>query len=75
MEVHYGIFAEELEIQANRQGLTLGEKTTQLEKIRHSINIVGFHVATESQIQSMLKKLNKMMGEALRPIEEENNNG
>lgn len=61
----YGAFAESLEEQANKQGYTLGKDAEKYEKIRNAINMCGFHVATESQIDSMLKKLQKKVVDSL----------
>ena len=52
----YGIFGKSLKEQADEQGYELKDDET-FEKIREAINMCGFHVATESQINLMLKKL------------------
>lgn len=57
-----------LEEQANEQGYTLGGKAESLEKIKFSINIVGFHVATETQVNQMFAKLNKKVVAALKEL-------
>ena len=67
----YGGMCDTLEKQANDQGLTLGKDAETLEKIRFSINMVGFHVATDSQIQLMTKKLHKKVMDATKFIEKE----
>ena len=61
----YGVFAESLEEQANKQGYTLGGSAERMESIRNAINMCGFHVATESQVDSMLKKLQKKVVDSL----------
>ena len=61
----YGVLCESLEKQANEQGFTLGEKADGFEKIRHAINMCGFHVATESQVRLMINKLQKKVVKAL----------
>lgn len=65
----YGVFCESLEEQANKQGFTLGEELDKFEKIRKAINMCGFHVATDSQVESMIKKLHKQVVGALKPLE------
>lgn len=65
----YGPILPELEEQAKDQGFTLGSKAITLEKIRFSINMVGFHVATENQVNLMTKKLHKKVFESLKEIE------
>jgi hypothetical protein len=61
----YGAFAKSLEEQANEQGYTLSKNAEKYEKIRNAINMCGFHVATESQVDSMLKKLQKKVVDSL----------
>jgi hypothetical protein len=55
-----------LEEQANEQGYTLGNKAELLEKIRHAINMCMFHVATESQVAAMTKKLHHNVIQVLK---------
>lgn len=66
----YGVFCESLEEQANKQGFTLGDELDNLEKIRKAINMCGFHVATDSQVESMIKKIHKQVIKALKPLEQ-----
>lgn len=65
----YGIICDPLEIQANNQGYTLGDKVEMFEKIRDSINMCKFHVATESQVNAMFKKLHNKVVKELKPLE------
>ena len=70
IEFRYGVLCEPLETQANKQGFTLGAKVETLEKIRGAINMCGFHVATQSQVDMMFKKLQKQTMKELKPLEE-----
>ena len=63
----YGVLAKPLKEQATEQGFELKKYET-FEKIRHAINMCGFHVATDSQVRSMLKKLQKQVIENLAPL-------
>lgn len=63
----YGIFGKTLKEQANEQGFELKDDE-KLEKIRKAINMCGFHVATESQVNSMFKKLQKQVVKSLVPL-------
>jgi len=65
----YGVMGDSLEEQANKQGYTLGKEAEKFEKIRESINMCMFHVATESQTSAMTKKLHNKVIKALNPIE------
>jgi len=56
---YYGICEDTLETQARNQGYTLGDKAESLEGIRHAITLCGFHVATQSQVNTMTSKLHK----------------
>jgi hypothetical protein len=57
---NYGCLSDTLEKQAIEQGFELkdGEK---FEKIKKAIAMCGFHVATDSQVNLMLKKLHKQV--------------
>jgi len=65
----YGVFGDSLEEQANKQGYTLGNDAETFEKIRKAINMCGFHVATDSQISLMTKKLHNKIVKALKPMD------
>ncbi len=67
----YGPSMPTLESQANKQGFTLGKDGEKLEKIRQAINMCGFHVATNSQINTMIVKLHKKVTESLMPLKNE----
>jgi len=60
----YGCIGDTLEEQAIKQGFKL-KNPDKFEKIRHAINMCGFHVATSSQVDMMFKKLNKQVVENL----------
>jgi len=65
---NYGIIGESLEEQANKQGYTLGKDADTFEKIRKAINMCMFHVATDSQVSLMTKKLHNKVTKALKII-------
>ena len=67
---NYGCFGDSLEVQANQQGYTLGNDAETCEKIRKAINMCGFHVATESQVNSMFKKLQSKVVKSLSKLPE-----
>jgi len=60
----YGLFGDTLAEQATKLGYTLA-CADKFEKIRKAINMVGFHVATESQANMMFKKLHKQVTNSL----------
>jgi len=64
----YGCLGDSLEEQANKQGYTLGEDADTFEKIRKAINMCMFHVATDSQVSAMTKKLHNKVIKALTHI-------
>lgn len=64
----YGVLCESLKEQANEQGYELKDYD-KFEKIRKAINMCGFHVATDSQVNLMIKKLQKQVVENLIPLE------
>jgi len=63
----YGCFGKPLEEQAIKQGFEL-KNADKYEKIRHAINMCGFHVATNSQVNMMFKKLTKQVSDDLSPL-------
>jgi hypothetical protein len=65
----YGVLSDPLESQAREQGYILKD-AEKFENIKKSINMCGFHVATESQINQMFNKLHKKVIASLTPIEE-----
>lgn len=65
IQFSYGALGDTLEKQANKQGYTLGKDADICEKIRHSINMCMFHVATESQVKAMTNKLHKKVMKSL----------
>ena len=64
----YGCLGKSLKEQAEEQGFELKD-CEKFEKIRKAINMCGFHVATDSQVTAMLKKLHKQVVGNLVPIE------
>lgn len=60
----YGVLQKPLKEQAKEQGLEL-KYADKFEKIREAINMCGFHVATGTQVNAMIKKLNKQVVESL----------
>lgn len=65
---NYGVLFDSLETQAKKQGYKLND-ADKFEEIRKAINLCSFHVATDSQVLIMLKKLHKQVVGHLSPIE------
>ncbi len=68
---NHGAICDSYEKQANEQGFTLGEDRELLEKLGSSIvfcRILG--LLTDSQYDSALKKLQKRLTKALKPLPE-----
>lgn len=63
----YGIIGDTLTEQATKQGFELKD-AEKFEKIKKAINMCGFHVATNSQVDMMFKKLNKQVVKNLVPL-------
>lgn len=65
----YGALYDDLETQAKEQGYTLGDKAEKLEKLRFSVNMVYVQgLVTNSQADSIYKKLHKKVVSALKPL-------
>lgn len=71
LEFNFSVFADSVEKQCNKQGYTLGDKAEQYEEIIKAINMVGFYVASPSQVESMIKKFLKMMQGVIIPLKGE----
>lgn len=72
MEVvfHYGALCEELEEQANKQGLTLGENAKNWQKICDAMLTVWIHgIATDSQKDGMIRRFQSKMTKDLKRLE------
>lgn len=72
MEVvfHYGALSCSLEEQANAQGFTLGKDAERLQKLNNSMIMCWIHgLCTDSQKDSMMKKLQKQVVKCLKKKE------
>lgn len=69
---HHGALCDPYEQQANQQGFTLGEEKELLEKLGSSIVFCWIHgLLTDSQYDAALKKLQKKLVKAIKPIPEQ----
>lgn len=74
MEVsfHYGALCDPLEKQANDQGFTLGDDKEYLEDLERCMLMCWIHdLVTDSQKDAMMKKMQKKVVKALKPLEQE----
>lgn len=74
MEVcfHYGVLCDPLEKQANDQGFTLGDDKEYLEDLERCMLMCWLHgLATDSQKYEMMKKMQKKVVKALKPLKQE----
>lgn len=66
----YGALSDSLEQQANLQGYTLGKESELLQKLNNSMVMCWIHgLCTDSQQEAMMKKLQKKVIKALKPLE------
>lgn len=66
---HHGALCDPYEQQANDQGYTLGKEKELLEKLGFSIVFCWIQgLLTDSQYDSALKKLQKKLVKALKPL-------
>ena len=66
----YGALSDSLEEQANAQGFTLGDDAERLQKLNNSMIMCWIHgLCTESQKDSMMKKLQKKIVKSLKKVE------
>lgn len=68
---HHGALCDPYEQQANNQGYTLGEEKELLEKLGFSIVFCWVQgLLTDSQYDSALRKLQKKLVKAVKPLPE-----
>jgi hypothetical protein len=64
---NYGVMSDPLEQQAREQGYSL--KNSELyEKLKDAINLLTFHLTTDSQTDKMFQKLHKKVVKDLEEI-------
>lgn len=68
IKLHYGALADPLEEQLNKQGATLGEKQDFIEKLQNGLIMCRFHLLTDSQYKSCLKKFHKKVMDSIEPL-------
>ena len=69
---HYGALCDPLEKQANDQGFTLGDDKEYLEDLERCMLMCWFHgLVTDSQKVEMMKKVQKKVVKALKPLKQE----
>ncbi len=67
----YGALGENLEVQANEQGYTLGKNAEKYERCRASIVTLMFEdILTDSQVDKAFQRLNKKVIKSLKPKED-----
>ena len=68
----HGALGGSYEKQANEQGYTLGDKADTFDKIAFSYNMLRIHgYLTESQAESVCKKIQKNIIKNLKPLSKE----
>lgn len=71
MEVGFshGVLTDTYEIQANKQGFTLGDKAELLEELRKSYNMLRIHdCITDGQADKIVMKIQKKIVKDLKPL-------
>ena len=69
IEFRYGALCDDLEVQANRQGFTFGDKKEFVDSLRFAYNVGKFHFLTDKEAESALKKVHKKVLGCLKPLE------
>ena len=69
---YHGAMSEPYEVQANKQGYTLGRDRERLEQLGFSLTYAWIHdCLTDSQYDMALKKLQKQLVNAVKPLPEQ----
>lgn len=66
--LHYGALADPIEQQLNNQGFTLGDAKESIEKLQHALTTCMFHLLTDAQYQTCLKKFHKKVMKSVKPL-------
>jgi hypothetical protein len=67
---HHGALCDPYEEQANEQGYTLGDKAEYLQDLGFKIVYIWIHgLLTDSQYDAALRKLQKQLVKAARPLD------
>jgi len=74
VRIGYGALCEPIEDQLNKQGFTLGKEWELIEKLHDAYMMLMFHLLTESQKDSIVKKLHKKIMGNIKPIIKETQN-
>ena len=69
IEFRYGALCDDLEVQANRQGFTFGDKKEFVDSLRLAYNVGKFHFLTDKEAELALKKVHKKVVGCLKPLE------
>jgi len=75
MEIRFGALSPPLEKQVNKQGYTLGDKVEFFDKVSEAyitLRLGGF--LTDSQADSICKKIARRMSKSCRRLEKESEN-
>ena len=75
MEISFGVLSPSLEEQVNRRGFTLGDKAEFFDKVSKAyiaLRLGGF--LTDSQADSICKKITRRMANSCRKLEKESEN-
>lgn len=69
---YYGALSDSLEVQANKQGYTLGDKAEIFEKCAYGLTLNHVRgVLTDSVYDRALRKLNKEVVNSCQPLKKE----
>ena len=66
--ISYGALYGSIEDQLNKQGFTLGKEREFMEKLHNAYLMLAFHLLTDSQQDSILKKLHRKVISKIKPI-------
>ena len=75
--IGYGCLCGTIEEQLNKQGFTLGKEREFIDELHKAYLMLMFHLLTDSQKDSILKKLHKKVMSKIKPfvaeVQSENN--
>lgn len=68
VKINYGALSAPIEEQLNNQGYTLGDNKDFIDKLYNAYLMCMFHLFTDSQRNSILKKLHKKVMDNIKPL-------
>lgn len=72
IEVRYGCLCDDIEVQLNEQGFTLGDRAERYEGYRESITHLYFNdIITDKECDRMFQRVTKKIAKEVKPLDKQ----